>query len=68
MATLALQANSTTPPDLSRLFASMGPAMVVNVIISAGIAAVGMAVMICPSAAAYRELGGRVEREAEVFA
>jgi hypothetical protein len=68
MASLGLSADASTPPDLSRIFATMGPALIVNLIISGVVGAIGMAVMVCPSAEAYRELGGGAASEAEVFA
>jgi hypothetical protein len=68
LASLATGTAAGEAPDMAAIFGSMGPAIVVNMLISGIVAALGTAVMICPSAEAYLELANRSQREADVFA
>jgi hypothetical protein len=54
-------------PDMSAFF-EMGPAKIVSILVSAVVATLGTAVMVCPSAEAYLELANRPQRDADVFA
>jgi hypothetical protein len=68
LAALIASANSSNPSDVTAVFERSMPVMIVNLVVSGIVAALGTAVMVCPSAEAYLELANRSQRDADVFA